>query len=162
MPERARTTTEGGAVDLEGYPWPSLGEAPADPEEAAYEPGKEPDAGTDNDHNSSTTTNHELLNAALGAALERIDQLESDLETLQQSHNDLQNAFESHNHDSRYYRQNDIDEMLEDYLLRDGSLPMTGNLDVGDGNRVENFAVASWDGGELITGSIRHDPDFEG
>lgn len=154
--QQARTTEEGGAVDLERYEWAYLGEAPDTPEEAGYQAYEEPAAETDNDWNHGDQVNDELLNWKMGGLESEIDQLRQDLQ-------DLRDDFNAHNHDSRYYRKTET----EDRYVNETGDTMTGRLSIdinesGYGMHFDTSAddephIIPWDGG----GSKRYDRAIE-
>ena len=120
--ERATTIDEGGAVNLDGYDWPALGERPSSPTEAVYEPLKEPKAQHDNDVENATRENLKRLNRAVGDLHDRLGDLEGDVTQLREDHNNLEDDFRKHNHDSRYPRQYDVyyrDEADETFAPRE-------------------------------------------
>lgn len=122
--ETARTTEEGGAVDLESPLWPDTGTAPTDVTNYAYAAYEEPGAGPDNAFNYKTSYDHGQLNYRLGTAIDRLDTLENELDQLRSDLNDLESSFGSHTHDSRYYTQSEAD----DRFVNVSGDTMTGTL----------------------------------
>ena len=119
--QQARTTEEGGAVDLERYEWAYLGEEPNTPQEAGYQAYEEPPAETDNDWNHGDQLNDELLNWKMGSLESELDQLRTDLQN-------LRDDFNAHNHDSRYYRKTQTEDR---YVNVSGDV-MNGGLDMAE------------------------------
>lgn len=120
----ARTTEEGGAVDLESPLWPDTGTEPTDADNYAYAAYEEPGAGPDNAINYKVTYDHGQLNYELGKAFDRINDLESRIDTLRSDLDDLESSYGSHNHDSRYYTKSQSDDRHVD----ESGDTMTGTL----------------------------------
>lgn len=123
------------AITLETYDWADQGDEPASPDVAAYTPGEEPLAETDNNWNTKVRNDIKGLNDALGTLQGRVDSVESDIANLTGRVSTLETNFGSHNHDTRYYRKSEVDGTfypktgghISGEVTMDGDLYVWGN-----------------------------------